>query len=136
GLPVVHRHRLAGLAQLDVDPHLWEVRITPEVAVRPAARAIAPGGRGRVHQEPGLVLGDETMLGRFQASFGDHAGSLPHPSPRRNPQPICTSRRIESGRARNAIEGDTMTVVHISRGGGMTQETYEQVSAEMGTEQD
>ena len=29
-----------------------------------------------------------------------------------------------------------MTVVHISRGGGMTQETYEQVSAEMGTEQD
>src|SRR5205814_442564 len=72
----------------------------------------------------------------FQASLGDHAGSLPHPWPRRNLQPICTSRRIESGRARNAIEGDTMTVVHISRGGGMTQETYEQVSAEMGTEQD
>ena len=29
-----------------------------------------------------------------------------------------------------------MTVVHISRGGNMTQETYEQVSAQMGTEQD
>ena len=29
-----------------------------------------------------------------------------------------------------------VTVVHISRGGSMTQETYEQISAEMGTEQD
>jgi hypothetical protein len=34
------------------------------------------------------------------------------------------------------MEGDRMTVVHISRGGSMTQETYEQVSAQMGTEQD
>lgn len=29
-----------------------------------------------------------------------------------------------------------MAVVHISRGGGMTEESYEQVSAKMGTEQD
>jgi len=29
-----------------------------------------------------------------------------------------------------------MTVVHISRGGNMTEEAYEQISAEMGTEQD
>jgi hypothetical protein len=29
-----------------------------------------------------------------------------------------------------------MTVVHISRGGSMTEETYEQISAKMGTEQD
>jgi hypothetical protein len=34
------------------------------------------------------------------------------------------------------MEGDPMTVVHISRGGNMTQETYEQISAKMGTEQD
>jgi hypothetical protein len=29
-----------------------------------------------------------------------------------------------------------MAVVHISRGGGMTKDSYEQVSAKMGTEQD
>ena len=60
-LPVVHRHRLAGAEDGDVDPELQEVRCTLEacaleLAERAAARAFPPLRLAGVQDEPALPL--------------------------------------------------------------------------------
>ncbi len=80
GLPVVHRHRLAGPEHEEVDPELRElVRVALEVAERPARAAVAPLRLTRVDDEPALALRDETaVLVRCERRLRDgHVRTLP-----------------------------------------------------------
>ena len=68
-LPVVHRHRLAGPENGEVDPELLEIgcALEPralELAEDAAALALPPLRLAGVDDEPALPLRDATVLGR------------------------------------------------------------------------
>jgi hypothetical protein len=76
GLPVVHRHRLAGPQNLEVDPELGEVRLVLleplELTVETTTVAFPPRRFTRVEDEPTLPSRHETVLGRFQRRLRNH----------------------------------------------------------------
>ena len=82
-LPVVHRHRLAGAQNAEVDPDLRESRLTLERANRRAPFGVKPGRVARVEHEPALATRYKTVLGRLKARLGDH----PREDSRRGPSP-------------------------------------------------
>src|SRR6186997_1484331 len=76
-LVVVHRHRLAGAEDGDVDPELLEIRraleaCALELAEKASALAVPPLGSARVEDEPALSFRDESVLGRNELRLGNH----------------------------------------------------------------
>ena len=62
---MVHRHRLAGREDVDVDPELREARLTALEARVLAEIAVEPARVLRVQDEPAVALGHEAaLLGR------------------------------------------------------------------------
>ena len=73
-LPVVHRHRVAGLEHEDVDSDLLELRVAVEAHHLAARAAVVPDDVACVDDEPALALGRQTVLRLLQPSLGNHAG--------------------------------------------------------------
>ena len=76
GLPVVHRHRLAGLQHADVDPELREVGLAAEVVAfelgaDAAALPFHPGRFARVQDEPALPLRNEPVRRLLERRLGN-----------------------------------------------------------------
>jgi hypothetical protein len=74
-LAVVHRHRLAGRENSQVDPELGEVGLAVEpleFAGVAAALAVDPRRLASVQDEPALAFRDEPVLGGLQRGIRNH----------------------------------------------------------------
>ena len=74
-LAVVHRHRLVGRENSQVDPELREVGLAVEpleFAGVAAALAVDPRRLASVQDEPALPLRDESVLGGLQRRIRNH----------------------------------------------------------------
>src|SRR6185503_20343057 len=81
-LPVVHRHRLAGPEDGEIDPELLEVERTLEagaleLAEHAAALALPPLRVACAKDEPALSLRDEAVLGAHELRLGRHRPTMP-----------------------------------------------------------
>ena len=82
-LPVVHRHRLAGCENGEVDPELHEIgraleACALELAEHAAPLAFPPLRLARVDDEPALPFRDEPVGGRHELRLGDHDVRVPY----------------------------------------------------------
>jgi hypothetical protein len=72
-LPVVHRHRLAGLEHAHVDPELFEAHaVALEEGELPSRPLDVPARLLRVEHEPALAGGNEPVLPVLERRFGSH----------------------------------------------------------------
>src|SRR6476619_7034684 len=81
-LPVVHRHRLAGAEDGEIDPELLEVERALEagaleLAEDTAALAFPPLRLACAQDEPALSLRDEAVLGAHELRLGRHRPTMP-----------------------------------------------------------
>ena len=70
GLPVIHRHRLSRLENLDVDPDLGEVLLAFEIAEGAAAGDVVPARRSGIQDVPAVSARDESVLGLLEGCLG------------------------------------------------------------------
>jgi len=75
-LPVVHRHRVAGPEDDDVDPELREEGLALETAERRPAFRVVPARVLRAQDEPPVALRDAAGVGLFERSLGNHRPKL------------------------------------------------------------
>jgi hypothetical protein len=69
-LAVVHRHRLARLKDVEVDPELPERPLALEVAGCAERAIIAPARLARVDDEPALAVVNKAVLRRAERQLG------------------------------------------------------------------
>src|SRR5512133_263048 len=72
GLPVVHRHRVAGVEHEDVDADLLELRFPVEAHDAASRAAVVPDDVAGIDDEPALARRDEAVLRLFQPGLGNH----------------------------------------------------------------
>ena len=92
-LPVVHRQRLAGSENSEVDPELREVRLALEVGTKATTLEVDPRRLAHVEDEPALPRGDTSMLGRLQRRLRNHL---------RDPAPLDRARLFDRSRCSSA----------------------------------
>jgi hypothetical protein len=71
GLPVVHRHRVAGAEHDRAHAELFEPGLPLELGVRTATFAVPPWGLARVDDEPTFAVCGEAVIGLLERRFGN-----------------------------------------------------------------
>src|SRR5205823_4807422 len=110
GLPVVHRHRLAGVEHDEADPDLREAAASLDACLE-AVASVEPAGLAHVQDEPAVAGGEASVLRLLERGLGNHDQ---RPSHSRSCTGAARDEKSPSSRIFSAAAANAETATHVS----------------------